>query len=80
MDNILPIALFVIGFSLGGFVIWQIKQKEIQSAKLGSDALENSFGNLSRQALLENQRQFLELAQNEFAKLQENSGQQLDQK
>mgnify|MGYP005635551131 CR=1 FL=1 len=61
-------------------VIWQLKQKEVEATRQSANELEASFGNLSRQALSENQRQFLELAQSEFAKLQANSGQQLDQK
>ncbi len=80
MDIILPVVLFVVGFLAGALVIWQLKQKEAEAAKRSADELESSFGNLSRQALSENQRQFLELAQSEFAKLQASSGQQLDQK
>jgi DNA recombination protein RmuC len=80
VDVALPIVLFVVGFGAGAFIIWQVKQKEIEAANRGTEELEASFGNLSRKALSENQRQFLELAQREFSKLQENSGQQLDQK
>lgn len=80
MDVVLPIVLFVVGFGAGAFIIWQVKQKEIEAANHGTEELEASFGNLSRKALSENQRQFLELAQSEFAKLQAGSGQQLDQK
>ena len=80
VDVALPIVLFVVGFGAGAFIIWQVKQKEIEATNRGAEELEASFGNLSRKALSENQRQFLELAQREFSKLQENSGQQLDQK
>ena len=80
MDIILPIVLFVAGFLAGGFLIWQLKHKESEAAKRSATELEDLFGNLSRQALSENQRQFLELARNEFVKLQEGSSQQLDQK
>jgi DNA recombination protein RmuC len=80
MDVILPVVLFVVGFAAGAFVIWQVKQKEVEAANRSTEELETSFGNLSRQALSENQRQFLELAQSQFSKLQANSGQQLEQK
>ena len=79
MDVVLPIVLFIVGFGAGAFIIWQVKQKGIEAANRGTEELEASFGNLSRKALSENQRQFLELAQSEFAKLQAGSGQQLDQ-
>ncbi len=80
MDIILPVVLFVVGFVAGGFLIWQLKHKESEAAKRSATELEDLFGNLSRQALSENQRQFLELARNEFVKLQDGSSQQLDQK
>ena len=80
MDIILPVVLFVVGFVAGGLLIWQLKHKESEAAKRSASELEDLFGNLSRQALSENQRQFLELARNEFVKLQEGSSQPLDQK
>ena len=80
MDIILPVVLFVVGFLAGAMVIWQLKRKETEATRRSANELEASFGNLSRQALSDNQRQFLELAQSEFSKLQTNSGQQLDQK
>ena len=42
--------------------------------------LEQAFINLSREALTDNQSQFLDLARNEFKKLEDTSSQQLDQK
>ena len=48
--------------------------------ELSDEDLEAAVGNLTRQALSENQQQFLELAKNEFEKLQSGSDTQLDQK
>ncbi|MBC8325752.1 MAG: DNA recombination protein RmuC [Verrucomicrobia subdivision 3 bacterium] len=80
MDILLPVVLFVVGFILGALIIWQLKKTEADAARRSAEEIEASFGHLSRQALFENQHQFLELAQSEFAKLQVGSGQQLDQK
>ena len=80
MEVVLPIILFIAGFATGAFVIWQIKQKEIEERQRMEAGLEEAFSNLSRQALTENQSQFLDLARNEFKKLEDNSGQQLNQK
>lgn len=80
MEVALPIILFVIGFGVGAFVVWQIKEKEQQERQRSEAELESAFGNLSRQALTESQTQFLELARGEFQKLEQSSGQQLDQK
>ncbi|MDP6964275.1 MAG: hypothetical protein QGF46_08940, partial [Planctomycetota bacterium] len=70
MEIFLPILLFVLGFGIGGFAVWQMKQKELEARHKSDKDLEATFGNLSRQALSENQQQFLELAKNEFEKLQ----------
>jgi len=80
VEVVLPIILFIAGFATGAFVIWQIKQKEIEERQRMEAGLEEAFSNLSRQALTENQSQFLDLARNEFKKLEDNSGQQLNQK
>ncbi len=80
VEIFLPILLFVLGFGVGGFAVWQMKQKELEARHKSDKDLEATFGNLSRQALSENQQQFLELAKNEFEKLQSGSGKQLDQK
>ena len=80
MEVALPIILFVAGFGVGAFVVWQIKQREIEDRQQAQADLESAFGNLSRQALMENQTQFMELARGEFQKLEQQSGQQLNQK
>lgn len=76
----MPILLFVAGFCIGAFVVWAIKNRELEAREKTGAELEAAFGNLSKQALSENQQQFLELAKNEFEKLQSSSGQQLNQK
>ncbi len=76
----MPIILFVGGFVVGGFVVWQMKQRELEDRRRSEEELEAAFGNLSRQALTENQSQFLELARGEFQKLEKHSGEQLNQK
>ena len=80
MEVALPIILFVAGFVVGGFVVWQMKQRELEDRRRSEEELEAAFGNLSRQALTENQTQFLELARGEFQKLEKHSGEQLNQK
>ena len=80
MEVALPIILFVAGFVVGGFVVWQMKQRELEDRRRSEEELEAAFGNLSRQALTENQKQFLELARGEFQKLEKHSGEQLNQK
>ena len=80
MEVALPIILFVAGFVVGGFVVWQMKQRELEDRRRSEEELEAAFGNLSRQALTENQTQFLELARSEFQKLEKHSGEQLNQK
>ena len=60
------IILFIIGFCLGGSVIWAIRQNEIISIKKGQNQLKESFGNLSNEALIANQKKFIELAENEY--------------
>ena len=80
MEVALPIILFVTGFVVGGFVVWQMKQRELEDRRRSEEELEAAFGNLSRQALTENQTQFLELARGEFQKLEKHSGEQLSQK
>ena len=80
MEVALPIILFIGGFVVGGFVVWQMKQRELEDRRRSEEELEAAFSNLSRQALTENQSQFLELARGEFQKLEKHSGEQLNQK
>ena len=55
-----------------------MKQRELEDRRR-SEELEAAFGNLSRQALTENQTQFMELARGEFES-GKHSGEQLNQK
>ena len=80
MEIALPIILFVAGFGVGAWVIWAVKQRELEAREKAEADLESAFGNLSKQALSENQQQFLELAKHEFEKLHSSSGDQLAQK
>ena len=53
--------LFIIGFSLGGGLIWFLRQKELDAVKQNQDELRQVFGDLSNQALVDSQKKFLEL-------------------
>ena len=57
------ILLFITGFILGGAAVWFLRQKEVESVKAGQEQLKNVFGDLSNEALIENQKKFLELAE-----------------
>lgn len=72
--------MFVVGFVVGAFVVWKMKQRDTDAGSRREDEMRATFGDLSRQALSDNQSQFLELAQDQFNRLKESAGQQLDQK
>ena len=74
------IILFIIGFCLGGSVIWVIRQNEIISIRKGQDQLKESFGNLSNEALIANQKKFIELAESKFSILLDQSDEKLGKK
>ena len=57
-----------------------VEKDETNLRQHSEEELELAFSQLSRQALSENQGQFLELARNEFRKLQDDLGQQLNHK
>ncbi len=80
MSNFTGIILFIIGFISGGILIWFIRQREMQAAAANQKQLEDAFGNLSRAALSENQKSFLEIAENQFKSLLKSSDTQLDEK
>ena len=46
----LPILLFVAGFCVGAFVIWAIKNRELEAREKTGAELDAAFGNLSKQA------------------------------
>ena len=74
----IEIILFIIGFILGGGLIWFLRQKELDSVKQNQEELRQVFGDLSNEALVESQKNFLELAEHKFSSLLENSDNQLD--
>jgi DNA recombination protein RmuC len=74
------ILLFVIGFALGGGAVWILRQKEVDSVKDSQDQLKLAFGDLSNEALIENQKKFLELAEDKFSVLLGKSDEQLGKK
>ena len=76
----IEIILFIIGFILGGGLIWFLRQKELDSVKQNQEELRQVFGDLSNEALVESQKNFLELAEHKFSALLENSDNQLDKK
>ena len=78
MDS--EVILFILGFVLGGTLIWFLRQKELDSIKQNQEEVRQTFGDLSNEVLVESQKNFLELAEHKFTALLENSGQQLDKK
>ena len=40
MEVALPIILFVTGFVVGGFVVWQMKQRELEDRRRSEEELE----------------------------------------
>ena len=74
------IILFIIGFILGGGLIWFLRQKELDAVKQNREEIRKVFGDLSNEVLVESQKNFLELAEHKFSALLENSDEQLDKK
>ncbi len=48
-------------------MIWFLRQSEINTVKKGQDQLKEEFNALSKSALLENQKKFMELAEDKFS-------------
>ena len=74
------ITLFVVGFFVGGIVIWFLKQNEIESVKKGQEQLKEVFSNLSNEALLKNQKKFIELAEDKFSSVLGKTDEKLGEK
>ena len=72
--------LFILGFTLGGGLIWFIRQKDVDSIQQNQDELKLEFENLSNKVLLANQEKFLDLASSKFSDLIQNSDKQLENK
>ena len=71
------ILLFIIGFLLGGAAVWLLRKKEVESVKESTDQLKIAFGDLSNEALITNQKRFLEMAEDKFNNLLDKSSKQL---
>ena len=67
MEVALPIILFVAGFAIGAFMIWQIKQKENEERQRMETELEKAFSNLSSKALERPMTKILDLNLDEQA-------------
>ena len=74
------IVLFLLGLGIGSIAVWVLRQKEIDSVQKNQNQLEETFGLLSNEALVENQKKFLELAEDKFSSLLGKSDEQLGQK
>ena len=74
------IIFFIIGFFSGGGIIWVLRQNEIDSFKKGHEQLKEIFSDLSNEALLENQKKFIELAEDKFSVVLDKSDENLGKK
>ncbi len=74
------IVLFILGFILGGGLVWFLRQKEMDSIRESQDQLKSAFGNLSKEALDANIETFLKLAETRFNDLLGQSDEQLGKK
>ncbi len=60
---------FIVGFLTGGIMIWFLRQSEIKTVNKGQDQLKKAFSDLSNNVLIENQKKFMELAEDKFSTL-----------
>ena len=74
------IIFFILGFSLGGLIIWFLRQNELDSIKKGEKEIKKAFSDLSNEALLINQKKFLELAEDKFSSVLGKTDDKLDEK
>ena len=74
------IVIFLIGFCFGAVIIWYLKQKEVEFIQKNQNQLKSVFDDISNEALLYNQKKFLELAEHKFTSLMTKSDKQLIQK
>ncbi len=72
--------LFIAGFLIGGTIIWYLRQREFDTIADARKQLKDVFGDLSNEALLFNQKQFLELAEDKFSSVLGRSNEQLGKK
>ena len=74
------VLFFLIGLAIGSTFVWYISQKEIDSIQKNQIQMEAAFGDLSNDALIANQKKFLELAEDKFSSLLGKSEEQLGKK
>ena len=74
------IIFFFIGFFIGGAIIWILRQNEIESMKKGEQQLKQTFSDISNEALLANQKKFIELAEDKFSSVLGKTDENLDKK
>lgn len=72
--------LFVVGFAMGAAIIWVVRQRELDASQAGHEQLKDQFATLSREALDQNMKSFLEVAGEKFAGLLSSSDVQLEGK
>jgi len=77
MEMFYGIVIFILGFALGVVSIWMARKAHIGVL---DEKYEHMFGDLSRQALLENQRSFLDVAKITFEALSKKTEEQLGKK
>ncbi|MDH5718770.1 MAG: DNA recombination protein RmuC [Spirochaetia bacterium] len=80
MIEIWHIVSFAAGLLIGVLVMAIISRKEKRSEEEKQKYFENLFGNLSKQALTENQKSFFEVAKNEFDNLVKKSESKFEEK
>lgn len=71
---------FFLGVIIGSIGVWYFRQKEIDSIHSNQNQIEKVFAALSNEALVDNQKKFLELAEDKFNTLIGKSDEQLIQK
>ena len=74
------IILFFVGLTVGGGLVWFLKQKELEITRSSEEQVKVMIGDLSKKALDQNLDTFLKLAENKFSELVKSSDGQLDQK
>ncbi|MFP8879206.1 MAG: DNA recombination protein RmuC, partial [Myxococcota bacterium] len=80
MDITTGIIVFVVGFVMGAVMIWVVRQRELDASRVGQGQLKDQFATLSREALDQNMKSFLEVAGEKFKGLLSSSDVQLEEK
>ncbi|MFQ6611500.1 MAG: DNA recombination protein RmuC [Fidelibacterota bacterium] len=80
MTTIYGIILFLIGFALGGLIIWYFRKREVDTLQTGHEQLKTEFSSLSREALDQNLEMFLTIAEGKFSELLKSSDGKLEEK